>query len=418
MPRPRLVDAPPCPRPGHTAELGFRVSRDGLYGRGQQRQKYRCTDPTGAFHRFTPPLPREHPHGGVCDTCDSALAPHAGPVVGRHYRHRLRLVANALADVGQGMSYTRAANRARVAAGRDPIVGGGGGQMVAEWVDSWAPVVIDAHIETDWPETLVLDSTDFWWTNARTHTRRREFAILIAYGYPGPGAKNTNPRVWGIRACTTARTADWVAFLKSLRLPAPPTSIVTDDNLAVPAAVRKLWRPQPGPSFPVPFVFACEHHMRERALKALTKDGSAHRGSSRMKRLDTAFCRTEGWEEFVDATRPLRHTRQWTSLWNARLGHQVAVRHLLPAHYATPGAEAAAHKLKNLLEARSFSLRNADRTNLLLGLMRLHLNTRDDEGDYHRLLRAHAELSGGLGQSQRRNRDRRDANGNPQPSLR
>ena len=94
------------------------------------------------------------------------------------------------------------------------------------------------------------------------------------------------------------------------------------------------------------------------------------------------------------------------------------MRHELPAHYATSGAEAAAHKLKNLLEARSFSLRNATRTNLLLGLMRLHLNTQDDEGDYHRPMRAHAEQSGGQGRPQRRNRDLHDANGNPQPSLR
>ena len=71
-----------------------------------------------------------------------------------------------------------------------------------------------------------------------------------------------------------------------------------------------------------------------------------------------------------------------------------------------------------VLEARSFSLRNAERTNLLLGLMRLHLNTQDDEGGYHRLLRAHAEALGGLSQPQRSNRDRHDLNGSPQPSLR
>jgi len=278
------------------------------------------------FHRFTPPLPREHPRGGSCEECDSALTGHTGPVVGRNYQHRLRVVAHALADVGEGITYTRAANRARAATGRDPIVGGGGGQLVAEWVDSWAGVLIDAHVESDWPETPVLDSTDFWWTNARTGVRRREFAILIAYGYPGPGAANRNPRVWGIRASTTTQAADWVAFLTSLKLPAPPASIVTDDNLAVPVAVRQLWPVPPGQARPVPFVFACEHHLRVQAQAALTKDGAAHPGSSRMKRLDTAFRRPEAWQEFVDATRVLRHAGQWVSLWNARLTRQVAVR--------------------------------------------------------------------------------------------
>jgi hypothetical protein len=60
--------------------------------------------------------------------------------------------------------------------------------LVGEWVDSCAPVVIDAHAETDLPETLVLDTTDFWWTNVRTRTRWREVAIAIAYGYSGPGS--------------------------------------------------------------------------------------------------------------------------------------------------------------------------------------------------------------------------------------
>ena len=52
--------------------------------------------------------------------------------------------------------------------------------MVAEWVDAWAPAILAAKAETEWAETLVLDSTDFWRTNARTGIRRREFAILVA----------------------------------------------------------------------------------------------------------------------------------------------------------------------------------------------------------------------------------------------
>ena len=85
---------------------------------------------------------------------------------------------------------------------------------------------------------------------------------------------------------------------------------MTDDNLAVPSVVRQLWPAPPGPARPVPFVFACEHHLRAQEHKALTKDGAAHRGSSRMPRLDTAFRRPEAWQEFVDSTRPLRHTGQ------------------------------------------------------------------------------------------------------------
>jgi hypothetical protein len=63
--------------------------------------------------------------------------------------------------------------------------------------------------------------------------------------------------------------------------------------------------------------------------------------------------------------------------------------------------------------------RNAKRTNLLLGLARLHLNNRDDAGTYHRLLREAAEQRAGHPiTGQRANRDPLDANGSPQPSLR
>lgn len=61
---------------------------------------------------------------------------------------------------------------------------------------AWAPVILAAQAETEWAETLVLDSTDFWWTNSRTGIRRREFAILVAYGYTGPNVG----RIWGIHA--------------------------------------------------------------------------------------------------------------------------------------------------------------------------------------------------------------------------
>lgn len=45
--------------------------------------------PDGQWHRFTPALPRQRGHGGVCEVCDSAVDVHAGSVVSRRYQHRL-----------------------------------------------------------------------------------------------------------------------------------------------------------------------------------------------------------------------------------------------------------------------------------------------------------------------------------------
>lgn len=242
------------------------------------------------------------------------------------YHHRLHLVAEALVAVGRGVSYTRAAQRARVAAGRDPMVGDSAGQMVAEWVDAWAPLIIEAYAETELPETLVLDSTDFWWTNSSTGVRRREFAILVSYGYTGPRAG----RIWGIHASPTVRAADWVQLLRNLRLPDPPATVVTDDNLAVAAALTQVWPPRPGPSLPQPFLFACEHHLRRRAQVAMETD-LAHAPRGRWAvRLDTAFRRAEGWAKFYDAASPLGATGAWVRAHDSTLRVQAAVRHLLP----------------------------------------------------------------------------------------
>jgi hypothetical protein len=144
-----------------------------------------------------------------------------------------------------------------------------------------------------------------------------------------------------------------------------------------------------------PFAFACEHHLRLRAQSALAKD-KADSGRGRwMRRLDTAFRRTE-----------LGAAAAWVAEHGPAIAAQVARRHELPPHRSTAGAEAAAARLRKMFEARSFALRNARRTNLLLGLARLHLNNADDVQTYHRILREHAEANGGTApRHQRTGRD-------------
>lgn len=114
-----------------------------------------------------------------------------------------------------------------------------------------------------------------------------------------------------------------------------------------------------------------------------------------MTRLDTAFRRPEGWEEFADACGELADAKAWASTNDTRISAQVAARDRLPAHYSTAAVDAAAQQLRGMFEHRSFALRNARRTNLLLGLAQLHLNNTDDPDTYHRILREHAERAGG-----------------------
>jgi hypothetical protein len=91
----------------------------------------------------------------------------------------------------------------------------------------------------------------------------------------------------------------------------------------------------------------------------------------------------------------LGSTATWVAKNGPAIAAQVEIRHALPPHRSTAGAEAASARLRSIFEQRSFALRNARRTNLLLGLARLHLNNADDVETYHRILREHAEANAG-----------------------
>jgi hypothetical protein len=70
---------------------------------------------------------------------------------------------------------------------------------------------------------------------------------------------------------------------------------------------------------------------------------------------------------------------------------QVAVRHLLPDHHSTAALDQRLGRVRDFLDSRSFVLRNQRRTNLLLGLIRNHLNGVDVERLYLAQLREHLD---------------------------
>ena len=382
--------------------------KDGAYG-SPPRQRFRCIGPvvnerTGEirrFHRFTPPLPRLMSPAGSCDVCDSTLHAHTGPVSSRTYAFPVREVAAAFVAVGTGASYARAADRARVAVGRPQLGGEQGGALVAEWLDLLAPVVLDAHAERAWPETLVLDNTWFMVENRRTHRQTLAFHVLGAYGYPA-GARRG--RVWALHASHQATQADWEAFLRSLDVREPPRLVIADDNAAIANAVRAVWPAQPGPSLPVPFLARCEHHLHVNGVEAMEGDGIGGWAHWLRRRLDTAFLRTEGWDELHEKAAGFASTQAWLA-GIADIATQVAVRHLLPAHHSTAALDTALGRVRDFLDSRSFVLRNKRRTNLALGLIRLHLNGADLQSRYHTLLRQHLDATGGVLPAQRGGKD-------------
>src|SRR5215216_5716442 len=156
MPR-RSAAKAACPRPEHA---GSRVHRDGTYGvAGHRGQRYRCFPAEGGRpHVFTELLPREEAWRERCETCEREVERQEGPQAARRYQFVARGIAGALVAVGAGATYQHAALVARERARRMRIDADTGelretrhGQLVADWVELFAPVVFEPHRPGAWP---------------------------------------------------------------------------------------------------------------------------------------------------------------------------------------------------------------------------------------------------------------------------
>jgi hypothetical protein len=339
---------PTCPRPGHE---GRRVMKDGVYG-NPPRQRYRCvgevvnpaTGSTSPFHRFT--LSPEAAIG-PCDVCGSGEQHAAGPLLSRRYAFPVEEIAAAFIAVGSGASYARAADRARLSLGRRRLDGERGGALVAEWLDLFGPVIVDAYAETAWPETLVLARIAFTSKKPREGGDRVAFSVLGAYG-ASAGARRG--RVWALQASHSAEKSDWVEFLRSLDVSGAPRVVLADGEEVIGEAVHQVWPASVDQDITLPM---CTKHQSAR--------GRRPRPTSRTGRVITAI--------------PTSSASQFS----------------LPTYHSTTGLRTALARVSDILEPRSFGLRNKRRTNLALGLIRLHLNNMDIDRQYNKLLHEYIE---------------------------
>ena len=154
-----------CPRAEHA---GSRVRFDGTYGTwGHRRQRYKCVPANGDRpHVFTEPLPREETWRHSCDACERPVPRHEGPQAPRKHQFVSRGIAAALVAVGAGQSYMRASHVARSRARRHRIDGDTGaprwsahGQLVADWVEVFAPTASTAKPTTPRPSATGCSQT-------------------------------------------------------------------------------------------------------------------------------------------------------------------------------------------------------------------------------------------------------------------
>lgn len=407
----RKDGAPPrCTRPGHErSDVRF----FGFYGPpGHRRQRYKCWPKNGAPHTFTEVLPRQHTHSGDCYECERTYAPHEGPPTPRLYEFSARDIAHALVAVGEGQSYRSAGAKIRERTGRVPVAGYRAqrrrlrhGQLVADWVEVFAPHIFEKRrdeIENSYATlmtgrgTLLLDALPF---NIRGRTRKpggeRAFTIYAAMAYTGANDAKL-VRLSAFRGTRTNVELEWEEFLRSF--PGASARVVCDHERSLVRAVRTVW--------PETEIFVCEWHRKQRLVKVLEENGA---WGSRDKDDETqalgirriraaahkALTTEDGWDEFCQLARKLRikqldaFIRKNDALTRDHIARRPTEwRHERGLPVSTGPLEQKLRVLRDdYIKSRRFAFRNRERFNRLLMLIHLEMDGYSDEREYAAFIR-------------------------------
>ncbi len=388
-----------CPRPEHA---GSRARFDGHYGEpGHRRQLYRCVPANGDRpHRFTEVLPREEAWDDACESCERPVHLHEGPHAARHYQFVARGIAEALAAVGAGTTYRQAALVARERARRLPADPQTGelrmtrhGQLAADWVEVFAPIVFELRRPWAWPTagSLLLDDLPFSVRDPRSGRSRIAFRVFCAAGF-----ESGRPKLWRVEAFPDASQASWEAFLRALE--GAPQRVVCDNHHGLNGAVRA--------AFPEAEVYLCEWHLRHalERLMAKLRQSDEHRAAidALLPRVEAAFAGPAFWQPFVRDAHAADIPR--LSSWLEGAGrvvedqfHRRGLRHLRPPDMplSTSPMDGLIEPIRAALHPRRYGLKNRERTNRLLVLMQLHANRQDDVLAYAKDIRSWLDANHG-----------------------
>jgi hypothetical protein len=388
------------------------VKLDGTYGKPRhRRQRYKCRPRRGQPHVFTELLPREEAWQEACDQCERHLERREGPKAPRRYQFVGRGIAEALQAVGQGATYMRASRIARDRAHRfrfDPETGelreSAHGQLVADWVELFAPVVFESHRQVAWPEggSLLLDHLPLRVRaldadGRRIPAGRVAFDVFCAVGY-----RAGRPRIWRLEAFTRASPRNWGAFLASL--PGEPERVVCDAHSGMLEAVSGRW--------PNAELHQCEWHLKhalERLLAKEARSDPSEELAALRSRAEGALTGPAFWRAFVKAAAGVENESvdRWIAVNGPTIEAQFArrgpaSRRPVDTPLTTAALEQITRPIVAALYPRRYALKNRERLNRLLMLMQLHANGEDDAQAYAKTIRAWLEANGGRPAGRRR----------------
>jgi len=385
------------PKPECSRHPRSRVWFDGRYGHpGRRRQRFKCVPKNGdPIHVFTELLPRTISTHGECLECERLLAPHEGPPAPRFFEFTTREIAQALIDVGAGVTYRRAGRNVRELAERtNGRYSRFDGSNIADWVELFAPAIFHVHRPLEWPRLVILDALPFHVSGRRLNAlghpqqggspafhvfgamgyfRFRETKLVGLQAFPGFGMRGGRPY--------------WVEFLRSLneQLDGTPAQIVCDGDYELRAAINDVWLPgEPGS----PEVFICHHHLRDSLTEKL-RGAPVAADDPLYVAASEAFKTSDNWRAFEELAATRRPRIRTLTNWLRRNGDQVTYQfaHSYGRVTNTGPLESYFSELRHKLDDRRGGLSNRERLNRMLMLMMLHQRGVHSAADYAKIIR-------------------------------
>jgi hypothetical protein len=412
-----------------------------------RRPRYRCVPAPGDIgHALSLEIavrqPTDtHPDAGrACPNCEHIYERHEGVRTGRGFVFGIQEIARVLLRVGEGMSLRDASRDERVAVLRvnrrapdkprfksiRPGATSRQANLAVNYLDAYAPAIIDALHPREWPEVVVLDSTSLKTSGFRPPTKAeiekgadpdeekeagdlKAGTIMIAMDPTGPATKPCLIQAQGGKDAES-----WKDFLGSLE--GSPKWVVADLDPAIARAVRETW--------PKAILYHSRHHLAERMRKCADEDGVPRRirleepvelsrpmpwTGATVKRwgehplheaLGEAQRGPEKWAEFLAAIE--EHVpadklalRSWIATNEALIERQWRIARIHGRVPLSTGAlEGKVTEWLGQLRKRGGRWQNLRRLNLVLALITLRGRGEAREARYAKLIRAHFEARG------------------------
>lgn len=210
--------SPACPRADHT---GSRITRNGSYG-PYGRQRFKCQPPDGPAHTFSV----------FTDSIDVNDVAPPQSIRLKSFRHSVADIARALVCIGRGASYRQAA----IQVSMDTRAGGINGQLVANWVNTFGPVVAAEPDLSHWPAVISVGSFPL-----RRGPERDDLLVQLATN-ADPG--ESGPRLLHVQIAGRATSGTWNTFYA--RYAGQPSMVIVQRGSRAAAAALRRW-PDPPP---------------------------------------------------------------------------------------------------------------------------------------------------------------------------